>query len=213
MIKTHNITGMKYLCYTQKEDHNTYKGSGKFWKRHLKKHGDNFTTELIFECEDLNTLKEYARNKSIEYNIVESEKWANLRIEDGDGGNTVSNKRWITNGIIDVYVDKNSHLEEGWKYGRSNCIFNNVEKQKEFSARSDRKKAGESTHKSWKDGKVIRDHSKCGSKGDKNPTKRPEVKEKIRQYQLNKKPKYCEKCDRWYKNMYLHLTRSKNHNE
>ena len=68
-------------------------------------------------------------------------------------------------------------MPSGWRYGRSNCVFNDPNKQSEFSGRSDRKKAGKSIKRAWDEGKFDkRDHSKCGTKGDQNPSKRPEVK-------------------------------------
>lgn len=48
-----------------------------------------------------------------------------------------------------------------------------------MSKRSDPKKRGEQIKKVWDEGRFIRDHSKCGTKGDKNPAKRLEVREKI----------------------------------
>jgi len=40
---------------------------------------------------------------------------------------------------------------------------------------------------------------------------RPEVREQIRQWQLNREPEYCNKCDVWYKNLDVHYARNKNH--
>lgn len=188
MIKTHNKTGLKYLCYTKSEGsiYDSYKGSGKLWKSHLKKHGDDITTELIFETDNYENFKNYAIKKSIELDIVSSSEWANLKKEEGDGGDTVSNKRWITDGKKDKFINKDLQIPIGWKYGRSNCIFNDSEKQKEFNKRIDRKKQSSSMKLSWKEGKMDkRDHSKCGIKGDNNPAKRKEVREKIRQAALN----------------------------
>ena len=72
MIKTHLETNLKYLCYTCKEgkEYDTYKGSGKAWKQHLKKFGDNIKTELIFETNDIQEFKRYSIQKSLELNIV-----------------------------------------------------------------------------------------------------------------------------------------------
>ena len=53
MIKTHNKTGLKYLCKCTNRDPYKYKGSGVYWKRHLKEHGRDITTEVIFQTEDL----------------------------------------------------------------------------------------------------------------------------------------------------------------
>lgn len=47
-IKTHNVTGLKYLGKTTKDPFK-YRGSGKYWKRYLAKHGNNVTTEVIAE--------------------------------------------------------------------------------------------------------------------------------------------------------------------
>ena len=53
MIKTHNLTGKKYLCKkltaTDKKAIK-YSGSGLIWKPHLKEHGFNFTTEILYKC-------------------------------------------------------------------------------------------------------------------------------------------------------------------
>ena len=86
-IKQHNITGLKYFGKTR-SDPLKYKGSGTYWNRHLKIHGNNVTTiwSKLFtdECEMIN----YAKNFSIENKIVESIDWANLipeSCEDGGG--------------------------------------------------------------------------------------------------------------------------------
>lgn len=176
MIKTHNVTGLKYLCYTKKEDkdYDEYKGSGKYWLDHLKEHGDDITTELIYETSDYKEFVKYAREKSIEYNIVDSKDWANLKIEEGDGGNTTSNRIWINDGNVNRYILKEEEIPSGWKRGRINTVFNDPGKQKEFSSRADRKKAGLSIKKAWDEGRFNRDHSKCGKRN-----KDPEVRQKI----------------------------------
>lgn len=138
LVKTHNITGLKYLCYTQKEDHCTYTGSGKHWKRHIKEHGYDVTTELIYESESYDDFVRVAREYSERYNVVNSQCWANLRIEEGDGGDTVSNKCWITDGVNDVYHLKSEPIPEGWHKGRSKCVFNDSKKQKEFNSKANK---------------------------------------------------------------------------
>ena len=88
-IKIHNITGLKYFGKTT-QDPFRYLGSGKYWKRHIKKHGSNITTKIYgeFYNDDI-LLSEVAIKFSEENNIVKSKEWANLTIENGkDGGNT-----------------------------------------------------------------------------------------------------------------------------
>lgn len=87
-IKSHNVTGLKYFGKT-KQDPFIYKGSGKYWVRHLKKYGNDVSTiiykQFEIECEE---LRKCAMDFSIEYDIVNSELWANLKQENGfDGGN------------------------------------------------------------------------------------------------------------------------------
>jgi hypothetical protein len=213
MIKTHTKTGLKYLCYTRKKDHISYKGSGKKWLEHLKENGETYNTELIFESEYFEDFKNFAVLKSFEYDIVNSDLWANLKIEEGDGGDTVSNRKWITNGVQDKYIVIGYHLEEGWRYGRSNCVFNDKNTQKEFNNRVDQNKKSKSMSLAWETGKMDkRDNSKCGVSGDKNPSKRKEVKEKIKMWQLQKPSEFCEECNKWFKNLSVHKNRSKAHN-
>lgn len=184
MIKTHNVTGLKYLCYTTTEGstYKKYKGSGKRWKHHLKKHGDDITTECIFSTEDYDEFVSMAKMKSVEYDIVQSKGWANLREEDGTGGDTVSNRMWITDGLTDKYHFKTDPIPEGWSRGRSKCVFNDPDKQREFAAIADTETRRAGMRRAWATGKMDhRDHSKCGIKGDANPAKRPEVRAKLKE--------------------------------
>lgn len=85
-VKTHNITGLKYFGKTIRKDPHKYKGSGKRWKNHIKKHGYNVTTDIIGEYTDIEQCKIHALKFSIDNNIVESNEWANLKNEVLDGG-------------------------------------------------------------------------------------------------------------------------------
>lgn len=84
-VKTHNKTGLKYLGKTE-QDPFKYKGSGVYWNRHLKVHGNDVTTEIIKECVDNNEVKQWGSHFSDLWNIVESSEWANMKPEVGDGG-------------------------------------------------------------------------------------------------------------------------------
>lgn len=182
MIKTHTITGLKYLCYTRSEgeSYSSYKGSGTRWKKHLAKYGDVITTELIYETDSFEDFKLFAISKSIEFDVVHSDDWANLKIEEGDGGDTVSNKMWITDGQIDKYILKDSVIPEGWFKGRSNCVFNDKDNQRKFGKLASTENKIYGMKKAWADGKMDkRDNSKCGCKGKNNVACRPEVRAKI----------------------------------
>ena len=85
-IKQHNITGLKYFGKTVSNDPYSYNGSGKYWKLHLNKHGNDVTTIWCQLFEDKETLVLYATSFSKEHNITESTEWANLIPENGVGG-------------------------------------------------------------------------------------------------------------------------------
>ena len=86
-LKTHNKTGFKYLGKTIRDPYQ-YRGSGLVWNRHLDKHGDDVTTEVLFETIDAEEFKKVAIEFSEKLNIVESEEFANMTIEQGQGGVT-----------------------------------------------------------------------------------------------------------------------------
>jgi hypothetical protein len=85
-VKTHNKTKLKYLGKTKSKDPHKYQGSGTYWRRHIKKHGYDVTTEILISSENSQEIKEAGILYSNLYNIVESSDWANLKLESGDGG-------------------------------------------------------------------------------------------------------------------------------
>lgn len=90
-IKRHKDTGLMYFGKTLSEDVNSYPGSGKYWSRHIKKHGEDkvetiWVSDWFFNVED---IREFALAFSELFDIVKSEEWANLMEENGtSGGNT-----------------------------------------------------------------------------------------------------------------------------
>ena len=87
-IKQHPITGIKYFGKTTR-DPLKYKGSGKHWLRHLKKHGRKhiITTQVFGPFTNSIAISEFALAFSRYNNIVESKDWANMKPENGlDGG-------------------------------------------------------------------------------------------------------------------------------
>jgi len=89
-LKTHNKTGLKYLGKTE-QDPFVYEGSGVHWKRHLAKHGNDVTTEILFETDDMEEFKRVGLEYSEKWNIVESAEFANLMVENGCGGDNSHN--------------------------------------------------------------------------------------------------------------------------
>jgi hypothetical protein len=91
-IKTHNITGLKYLGYTSAKDPYKYKGSGKFWSLHIKKHGYDVTTIILLASPDKKEIKVTGEFFSKLFNVVSSSEWANMKLETCDGGWDFVNK-------------------------------------------------------------------------------------------------------------------------
>jgi len=84
-LKTHNITGLKYLGKTVSKDPYAYKGSGVIWRAHLKEHGDDVSTTILEECDSESELESIGEYYSDLWNIVESKDFANMIPESGTG--------------------------------------------------------------------------------------------------------------------------------
>ena len=91
-IKKHNKTGLKYFGRTTRNDPVAYQGSGNYWGRHLKKHGNDVSTMWYHLYDDKEIIKEEALAFSSSHNIVDSKEWANLMPEDGINGSVVGRK-------------------------------------------------------------------------------------------------------------------------
>ena len=92
-IKTHKITGLKYLGQTSKNPYE-YGGSGVKWVEHIKQHGNNVRTEIILKTSDWDQLTASGRYWSTYYQVVTAmddfgnKIWANIIPESGGGSNT-----------------------------------------------------------------------------------------------------------------------------
>lgn len=116
-IKTHNVTGLKYLGQTLSTDPHKYKGSGSYWNQHIKKHGYNCTTEILKECNTTDDLKYWGLYYSDFYNVVNAvddngkKLWANLEPESGPGTDPDTARKSalkrVKNGTHNFQGDKN----------------------------------------------------------------------------------------------------------
>jgi hypothetical protein len=130
-LKTHNKTGLKYLGKTE-QDPFIYKGSGYLWKRHLSKYGNDVTTEILLETDNKEEIKKVGIYYSDLWNVVESNDFANIVPEQGDGGDTSDSEKYqrsIAN--RDISGTKNgmfgrSAITEGnlkWYHNGTNTIY------------------------------------------------------------------------------------------
>lgn len=91
LLKEHNNTNLKYLCkFTEGVKIKSpfkYKGSGKYWKRHIKKYGNNVSTTILYNGNCEKELSASAIFWSSVYDVVKNKEFANLIPENGlDGG-------------------------------------------------------------------------------------------------------------------------------
>ena len=114
-LKTHNKTGLKYLGQTTKNPH-TYIGSGVYWRRHIATHGNDITTEVLYETTSYDEIKERGLYYSNLWNVVHNDSFANLIPETGSDG-----IRGLTKNKLDPSIRKKH--SDNWKQ--------QVEKEKE----------------------------------------------------------------------------------
>ena len=89
-VKTHTITGLKYLGYTSSKNPHRYPGSGIYWNSHLKKHGYTWDTEILKECLSKEEIKNWGQYYSDLWKVVDNSEWANLIEEKASGGDLTS---------------------------------------------------------------------------------------------------------------------------
>lgn len=145
MIKIHNKTGLKYLCITKRENWERYPGSGKRWLSHLKKHGYDFQTILLYDTEDYSKFLEVCSAVSTDLDVVISEEFANLVPENG-----YSNDYGLSNlEMFWIYASEETKKEV---IERRNKTIKEIHwtKTKENSENDDiRKKISEKVIESW----------------------------------------------------------------
>lgn len=139
-VKTHNVTGLKYLGKTTAKDPHKYSGSGIYWRQHLEKHGYDYTTEIIKECFSNNEVRIWGSYYSKLWNVVESNKWANLKPETGDGVDSISAKKYATSHHANM-------TEEKKKVRSRNCSTGQLKRFKESPESIETKKKKSDSHK------------------------------------------------------------------
>jgi len=94
-IKRHGVTGLKYFGKSSRQDVLEYEGSGKYWQRHIRKHGkEHIQTLWVSEWfYDEKELRDFALMVSEVYEVRVSDRWANLIDEDGLRGSFAAMSR------------------------------------------------------------------------------------------------------------------------
>lgn len=120
--KTHKDTGLKYLGYTSSLDPFAYTGSGKYWTRHIEKHGYNVDTEILFESTNKQEIKEKGLYYSNLWDVQNNNEWANLKPESGSGGTFTHRSDSIEK--IRSYQKNKSWTDKAKENRIANCLKN-----------------------------------------------------------------------------------------
>lgn len=128
-VKTHKKTGLKYLGKTEQDPYR-YGGSGSYWVKHLKKHGSDVHTDILLATESSEELRETGLFFSKIWNIVESEDWANLVPEEGEGGHNLKHLKrtpeWNRKvGLAGKGREPHNKAKKCWNNGANN-IFSDI---------------------------------------------------------------------------------------
>ena len=134
--------GLLYLGKTESKNPHKYLGSGTFWLSEIKK--NNYTSSDIqtwilhktTNKEELTTLGKYYSKL---FDIVNSKDWANLKEEDGDGGNTVGNTFVVKKEGKTIHIPKEElshYIQNGWQrigHTKGLICINDGKKEKRVS--------------------------------------------------------------------------------
>jgi len=155
-IATHNITGLKYFgktnrYFTQEDLQKYYHGSGIKWKQHLIENLDDVTME-IYGIYNLDEVENKALTFSLINEIVESELWANLILEDGlDAGGTTGYKHTEeTKRKMSIWSKNRKHTDETKKKISDTIKILNLSKNTGFTHSEESKKKMSESHKGLK---------------------------------------------------------------
>ena len=124
LVMQHKVTGLKYFCKTTRlKKLNYYHGSGKYWLRHLKKHGKDVNIGVLGIYFDrdrcLNAADEFSKLNNIGLN----KDWANLIAENGLDGAPVGQSHPMYGRTHPAKGSKRPHVG---KKGADNPMFGKV---------------------------------------------------------------------------------------
>jgi len=123
-VKTHNKTGLKYFGKTTRlMKIHSYRGSGLHWSRHLKTHGNDYTTELLGIWHDADRLKEFAIKFCNDHDVVKSKEWANMVLEEGLQGAANGETNISKRADVREKMSENSAKNQLGKFGINHSSF------------------------------------------------------------------------------------------
>lgn len=171
-VKTHRKTGLKYLGKTVYKNPHTYPGSGKRWRAHLDKHGYDYDTEILFESESKEEIKEKGLYYSQLWDIVKSDEWANLKDEACDGG-AFPRSEELNKRVSNKLKGRVFSEEHRQKLSKAN-------KGKYFHSEETKRRAAAKASAKLKGRKISPEHREKIKQANLGKTVSPESKEKMK---------------------------------
>lgn len=163
-LKIHNKTNLKYLGYT-KQDPFKYKGSGVYWSRHLKEHGNDVTTEILFQSESIDEIGSKGLEFSKLWDITNSSDFANLCDEDGNKNYGTANPNFIGHPQSEETKRKISENHSRYWAGKNGTLHHATGKKRPDSVNIARKMGKANLGKTpWNKGKKIGSHTEESNK-------------------------------------------------
>lgn len=163
MLKQHNVTGLKYLCITSKQNPYKYKGSGHYWLKHLSEYGDDITTIILEETDNKEELAEYGKYYSKLFNVVSDKCFANLIEEHGYCWPEHPFECMNEFEYKEVMQRKSESLKKSWALKtdeEKHNISENIQKAWQSKSEEERQKFSETVKQTWNDEKRHEDMSK-----------------------------------------------------
>ncbi len=127
LLKTHNQTGLNYLCKFSEgvklKSPHQYKGSGVYWKNHIKKHGYDVETKILYQGQSEQELSACAILWSNVYDVANNKKFANLIPENGlDGGGVKGTNLGNKNALGLIHSEESKRKMSIAKLGKKHTI-------------------------------------------------------------------------------------------
>jgi hypothetical protein len=150
-IKQCSHCELKYYGKHTGKNIEKYKGGGKYWKRHLKKHKaiaiHIWNSNWFYDT----SIVDVATKFSTDNNIVESSNWANMKFENGLDGNSSNfasllNKTRIENGTHNFLGGEIGGNNSRKRVADGTHPFVNSDKQRKNSEKSNRLRIENGTH-------------------------------------------------------------------
>lgn len=169
-IKRHNVTGLLYFGRTINPIAESYNGSGTHWNNHLNFHGLDISTVMFETFTNEEDLLEFATFFSEEFDIVRSNKWANLIPEDGIHKGNLRGFKHSAESLAKMSKAQSGKNHPNYGKNLPECVKEKIAKSNTGQKRTEETKNNISiaTKKAYSDGNLVSPWSTRDQSGENN---------------------------------------------